>query len=293
MTVKLAIDAFKIRPADIRSVDCAQLHALSIGVGWPHRAEDWNHLREIGSGIAALDDIGRVLGSVMWFPHGASFAIIGMLITSPRLQTLGTGQWLMKQALSKCHGRSLRLNATQAARRLYLGLDFIPEKTLFQCQGEAHAIVEPPVAPAGTVVRRLEASHLAAMVDLDALAFGVARPALMDSLFARSVGYGLFRDDSLEAYALCRRFGRGHVVGPVVAGNDAAAMAVVHLHVMAHQAVFLRLDTYFNSGDFGTFLSKSGLVVFDTVLTMSYARGAIQPDASGPVTYAPASQALG
>src|ERR1700737_4836497 len=95
-TERMAVDAFQMRQTDIGAVDVAQLHALSMAVGWPHRADDWHFLRTAGHGIAALDDIGRVLGSAMWFPHGSAFATVGMVITSPRLQALGTGQWLMK-----------------------------------------------------------------------------------------------------------------------------------------------------------------------------------------------------
>jgi GNAT superfamily N-acetyltransferase len=225
----MAVDTFQTRQTDIGAVDVAQLHALSMAVGWPHRADDWDFLRTAGHGIAARDDIGRVLGSAMWFPHGSAFATVGMVITSPRLQALGTGQWLMKSVLSACAGRMLRLNATRAARRLYQSLDFVPEKTVFQCQGEAHAEPELTLLLQGATVRRLDASDLAAAVRLDAEAFGVVRDGLIASLFQGSVGYGLFRDDRLEAFALCRRFGRGHVVGPVVAGNDAEAIAVVQL----------------------------------------------------------------
>jgi hypothetical protein len=292
----LAIDAFEVRLSDIGTVDLDQLHALSIGVGWPHRAEDWQFLRNVGRGIAASDEIGRVLGSAMWFPHGSGFATVGMVITSPRLQSLGAGELLMRRVLGEQQGREIRLNATRAARRLYLSLDFHPEKTVFQCQGEARRPQRTPSVPLGAELRRLEQADLAAITELDAKAFGVSRPALLDSLFQESVGFGLFRCGQLDAFALCRRFGRGHVVGPVAASCDEDAIAVVAPHVSVHDGRFLRLDTHLREGEFGTFLSQSGLPVFDTVLTMSLGRHF--PDLRSrpggqPVTYALASQALG
>jgi len=93
----ITIDAFEARAVEIDTVELEQLHALSIGVAWPHRAEDWQFLRDVGHGIVAHDEIGRVLGSAMWFPYGSDFATVGMVITSPRLQALGTAQWLMKR----------------------------------------------------------------------------------------------------------------------------------------------------------------------------------------------------
>jgi hypothetical protein len=85
---------FKLISA-INEVDVMLLHALSIGVGWPHRPKDWDFLRRAGHGIVAVDGIGRVFGSAMWFPHGREFAPIGLVITSPRTQAqaLDDGSW--------------------------------------------------------------------------------------------------------------------------------------------------------------------------------------------------------
>ena len=291
MSEHLAIDAFQVRLVDIGAVDCAQLHALSIGVGWPHRAEDWAFLGAVGSGIAALDEIGRVLGSAMWFAQGERFATVGMVITSPRLQSLGTGRWLMERVLAACGGRDLRLNATRAARRLYLSLDFVPDRTVFQCQGEARVSPAPPL-PEGGVLRALNRDDLPALIALDERAFGVARARLMARLLENSAGFGLQCHGGLAAFALCRRFGRGHVVGPVVAGSDAAAMAVVHPHVLAQQRRFLRVDTYHGSGAFSAFLAGAGLPVVDTMLTMARPRRMASTQADC-LTYALASHTLG
>ncbi|RWG89060.1 GNAT family N-acetyltransferase [Mesorhizobium sp.] len=292
----LKIDTFSMRIGDIDGIELDRLHAHSLSVGWPHRAEDWQFLCETGHGFVALDDIGRVLGSAMWFPHGADFATIGMVITSPRLQTLGAGQWLMKRVFEKVAGRDLRLNATQAARRLYLSLDFKPEKTVYQCQGVVHTIGAPGVEKADGEVRRLRAEHVPAVIALDAAGYGVRREALVQKLFDQSVGYGLFEDGGVKSFALCRPFGRGHVVGPVVARRDADAVAVVRPHVAEHAGSFLRVDTHMESGEFAAFLSHSGMTVFDTVLTMSMGKRLADfavDGAATPRTYALASQTLG
>ncbi|ESY75274.1 GNAT family N-acetyltransferase [Mesorhizobium sp. M0051] len=290
----LKIDTFSMRIDDIQSVELDRLHALSLSVGWPHRAEDWQFLRQSGEGFVALDEIGRVLGSAMWFAHGTDFATVGMVITSPRLQTLGAGQWLMKRVFDRVVGRDLRLNATRAARRLYLSLDFQPEKTVYHCQGIAR--LQTTDRPIRGDVRTLEARDIPAAIALDAAGFGVRRAALIERLFAHSAGYGLFKDGRLSAFALCRPFGRGHVVGPVVAESDADAVVIVRPHVADHSGSFLRIDTHMDHGEFAAFLSHSGMPVFDTVLTMSMGkrladfavRGAV-----APVTYALASQSLG
>lgn len=292
----LKIDAFSMRITDIEGIELDRLHAHSLSVGWPHRAEDWQFLRESGHGFVALDEIGRVLGSAMWFEHGPDFATVGMVITSPRLQTLGAAQWLMKRVFDKIPERDLRLNATRAARRLYLPLDFQPEKTVYQCQGIAGMPMTGSAPEARGDVRTLGISDVAAAIALDAAGFGVRRTALIEKLFAHSAGYGLFRGNKLTAFALCRPFGRGHVVGPVVAESDADAVAVARPHVVDHSGFFLRLDTHMDSGEFAAFLSQAGMPVFDTVLTMSLGkRLADFADAGSarPKTYALASQTLG
>ncbi|WP_298376235.1 GNAT family N-acetyltransferase [Azospirillum sp.] len=289
----LTVDAFDVRMADVADIALERLQALSISVGWPHRAEDWQFAREVGHGFVALDEIDRVLGSAMWFPHGDDFATIGMVITSPRLQFLGVGDWLMKRVMAASAGRSYRLNATRAALALYRSLGFMANRTVFQCQGEARRSDQPAV---GQPARRLGAEDLAAVTALDAKAFGTARTGLIERLFAQSVGYGLDRDGELVAFALCRPFGRGHVVGPVVAGLDEDAVAVVRPHVDAHDGRFLRLDTHLDDGVFPLFVARSGLRIHDTVLTMSLGAPLADPATRGPdrpVTFALATQALG
>ncbi|MBB4254017.1 GNAT superfamily N-acetyltransferase [Rhizobium sp. BK008] len=290
------VDSFEMRLAGIDSVDLDKLHALSMTVAWPHRAEDWQFMREFGEGVVAIDEIGRILGSAMWFPYDAQFATVGMVITSPRLQTNGAGQWLMGHVLDQVAGRHLGLNATRAARRLYRSLNFIREASVFQCQGEA---ISPPDVelPPGAVIRAVEAGDLDAIAQLDCVAFGTERKLLLARLMANSKGIVLSRAGRIEAFSLCRRFGRGHVIGPVVAGNDADAIAVIRPHAGEHRGAFLRLDTREKGGTFSDFLSRCGLSVYDIVTTMSFGGPWLpHPErqaAHAPKTYALVSQALG
>jgi GNAT superfamily N-acetyltransferase len=290
------IDAFVASIRNINDVGLSHLHALSIAVGWPHRAEDWQFLRQVGLGIVALDEIERPIGSAMWFPYGEDVATIGMVITSPRLQTNGTAQWLMQHVLGETRGRNLRLNATRAAQRLYLSLDFQSEKTVYQRQGTVRLSVATRERETTGFVRQLQDEDAPAVIACDALAFGVSRHSVISALFAHSSAYGVFREDKLCAFALCRSFGRGHVVGPVVAANDDDAIAVVRPHVLEHDGMFLRLDTHRESGDFVAFLMENGLSVFDTMLTMSLGKRLadfVPDEANPPVTYALASHTLG
>lgn len=291
----LNVDTFEMRVADIADVEMLQLQALSLSVGWPHRGPDWQHLLGLGRGFVALDEIGRVTASTMWFPHGADFATLGMLMTSPRLQENGAARWLVKHMLSECQRPRIRLNSTREAKRLYGSFGFQARRTVFQCQGEAILPYESAEPSKGYSVKRLDNADLDGIIAFDAPAFGTARTAHLVRLFEDSIGYGLYRGDELRAYAMRRRFGRGHVIGPVVATSDVDAIAVTHPHVRAHVGSFLRIDTRSDVGAFADFVLRSGMTVYDTLTTMVNADAADYGDGQGgkPLIYALASQSFG
>src|SRR5690348_12981366 len=98
------LDTIPVGVRDMDGIDVNLLLALSVNVGWPHRAEDWEFMREVGQGLVVTDEAGRVHGSAMWFPQGEDFATIGMVITTARLQSYGGAQWLMSHLLERVQG---------------------------------------------------------------------------------------------------------------------------------------------------------------------------------------------
>ena len=266
--------------------DIPRLHELSVAVAWPHRAEDWAVLIELGEGIIARDEIGRVVGSAMWFPIGTQFASIGMVIVSPRLQEHGAGRWLMDHVLARLDGRGKVLNATSLAYRLYASLGFQPLGSVFQHNG----LVKRTPAILGDA-RPIEARDAAAIHALDAAALGAARPRIVDTLLAASTGMKLVRNGRLTGFALCRRFGRGLVIGPVVAETEDDALALVTPTIAAHRGRFLRMDTREPDGRLRQMLTASGLRLQDTVTRMRLGRP-LQPRSKAR-TFGLASHTLG
>ena len=276
-----------IRP--MTDADLGQMHQLSIGVGWPHRPEDWRLVMSVGEGFVACDTIGRALGSAMWWPFGESFASVGMVITSPRLQAQGAGRQLMEIIFEQSGDRDLRLSATKAGYRLYRSLGFEPIGRIFQHQGRTVALPSP--VPAMRGLRPVVADDLDALARLDASAYGADRSRVISALLAHSVGRVVERGGEIVGFSLCRPFGRGHVVGPIVAEDDDMAVALVAPHVEAHQGGFLRVDTAQEQGRFGGFLESCGMTIFDSVTPMIRGR---HHDALGAVrTFGLAAQALG
>ncbi|RXH02429.1 GNAT family N-acetyltransferase [Bradyrhizobium zhanjiangense] len=285
------VKSFELVAKDINDVDVKLLHALSIGVGWPHRPKDWDFLRRAGHGIVAVDGIGRVFGSAMWFPYGHEFATIGLVITSPRTQAQGTGRWLMEQVFERCGDRNLALNSTHAAYHLYLSLGFTKEATVYLWQGEA--VSPPPPVPAlAGELSSLSTANIGEITALDERAFGANRQKLLALLSEGASISVLRRGGEAVGFSMKREFGRGHVIGPIVASNDwdAVHLTAVHLKDLAGQ--FVRVDTREQTGLFADFLQQSRLGVNDTVSTMSKGKRFLNRKENEPWVYGLAGHAL-
>jgi GNAT superfamily N-acetyltransferase len=290
---RLHLDTFELTLRDIRDVGTEQLYALSVSVGWSHREGDWQTLLDLGEGVAAVDEIERVVGTVMWLRYGADFAMICMLITLPRLQEQGAGRWLMERAHELNGAAAFGLTATRAARRLYRSMGYGYEQKILQCQGQI-ALGNRPSCKVEGLVRPVRFDDYESLLRLDHAANGYDRSAVFRRLAPESKGHALVRNDQIVAFALCRRFGRGHVIGPVVAATEDDAIAVSLPHVEAHAGSFLRADTPASNIAFTKFLVASGMQIHDTVTSMGLKRAPFKPvNPEGPRRIALASQALG
>ena len=291
MKRSVRLRSFELVAHDIAEVDVNALHALSIAVGWPHRPKDWDFLRRAGRGIAAVDGIGRVFGSAMWFPQGDDFATIGLVITTPRIQAQGGGRWLMGHVLEQCRDRNLSLNATRAADHLYVSLGFTREALVYQRQG-AVAPRLPGVPGLDGELNALSSDRVGEITNLDTRAFGNNRGKLLALLAEDTSIRTLSRGGEIVGYSMCREFGRGHVVGPLVARNDHDAIHLTAAHLKDLAGKFARVDTREKDGVFVEFLQQSGLGLYDTVTTMSKGRRFLNRKDDEPRVYGLAGHAL-
>ena len=259
--------------------------ALSRQENWPHRPQDWQMALQLSIGAVALDDQGRVTGTILVTPYGVDCAMINMVIVDRNVRGKGLGRRLMDQAIALAGDRPLRLVATVDGMPLYQKLGFVPSGTIRQHQGKVAELAAPEgVEAAGT-------DDLPEIKTLDRGAYGADRETLIDALAERGQFAVIRRNDAIEAYAAIRPFGRGEVLGPVIAENAEDAKALISFFATSRAGAFLRVDTDSRTG-IADWLGEIGLAHVGGGVTMDRPSwtGAAQ---ARPNVYALANQALG
>jgi GNAT superfamily N-acetyltransferase len=264
----------------------AQALSLSLEMNWPYRLEDWAFAHQLGQGIA-LEQGRRLVGTAMWWPNGDAFATAGMIIVSNDFQGRGLGARLFDALLDELGSRTVVLNSTAAGFELYRRRGFAPIGEVHQHQGE----LLPPEPRAGRAgLRTASAGELDVLARLDREAFGRPRRGLLSALMAVGRFTVLETDGAVRGFAVSRRFGRGHVVGPVIAEDAEDARALIEAATADLVGRFVRVDTPAELG-LGPWLEARGLKKVDAVTTMVRRD---PPRLSGrPRAFALCSQSLG
>ena len=133
-------------------------------------------------------------------------------------------------------------------------------------------------------------SDFEAIVRLDQEATGWTRREMLKRLMAVGDGYVLMRDGIPRGYAISRLFGRGHVIGPVVAESQADARALIEAALAHLGRVFVRMDAS-TTTQLGEWLEDIGLQKVSDATTMVLGT---QMPSSGPARmFALANQSFG
>lgn len=280
-------DGVALRAMTAADLDAA--HALTADQRWPHRPVDWEQAFRHAEGLVAERD-GQVVGTALRWRWGPRHATIGLVVVAPACQGRRIGHRLMSALLDGLERCTVLLHATAEGRGLYERLGFVRVGEVRQHQGVA--LPAPLVAlDAGWRLRPATEADLPALRTLDAAARGMPRDALVDELFRDAdATVVLDQDGGARGFAMLRRFGRGHVIGPVVApGSDGAKALIAHLAGL-NAGRFTRIDIDFDSG-LAEWLESLGLLRVDAPTVM--VRGApLRRDADAKL-YALVTQALG
>ena len=270
----------------LTTAQLSQALTLSKALNWPYRQEDWQFALELGHGIA-VEIHGRLCATALWWLYEEAFASCGMIIVSSSLQHQGIGSLLMEELLRQTHGRTIILCSTREGRRLYERLGFLPYGRVNQHQGMLAAA--PSKAPTEGV-RPFRAADLQSVCQLDRRACGMGRARLLEALVARGSIVMMERSGIISGYACLRRWGRGVVIGPVVAGDTADAKSLIEAHLASQAGNFVRIDVPETSG-ISPWLNEVGLSCVNEVTSML--KGDPLPTAADATLFALSSQSLG
>lgn len=235
--------------------------ALSRAESWPHRREDWAMVQQLSAGVVAIDGTGRVKGTTFMTPFGDAYATINMVIVDKSMRGLGLGRKLMERAFELAGKRPLRLVATKEGLLLYEKLGFVATGTIRQHQGEVRAVERPEG------VEYMRDGDVEAIRALDRKAYNADRSALLDALLERGQIAVVRKGDAIKAWAAIRPFGRGEVIGPVIAPDVETACALIAYFASSRQGSFLRVDTGSETG-IAPWLSEIGLAHVGGGVTM-------------------------
>ncbi len=218
-----AADAVRLRPFEPGDLPAA--HAMSSALKWPHRIEDWQFALSLGQGVVAERD-GKVLGTALSWNWGANYATIGLVIVATELQGQRIGNRMMSALLDRLAARNVLLHATVAGRGLYERLGFVTTGEIEQHQGMLASL--PALAGReGDRLRPLAAADVESLIAIDARGAGMPRGELLRRLFAQEKTVVLERGGQLAGFAVLRRYGHGHAVGPVAAPDVDAARLLI------------------------------------------------------------------
>ncbi|MET3614264.1 GNAT superfamily N-acetyltransferase [Rhizobium aquaticum] len=258
---------------------------LSRAESWPHRREDWAMVQQLSAGVAVVDGDGRVTGTTFMTPFGDDYATINMVIVDKSMRGLGVGRKLMERAFELAGKRPLRLIATKEGLPLYEKLGFVATGTIRQHQGAVRAVERPEG------VEDMRSGDVEAVKALDRKAYHADRSALLDALLQRGQIAVVRKGDAIDAWAAIRPFGRGEVIGPVIAPDAKTACALVAYLASSREGSFLRVDTGSETG-IAPWLSELGLAHVGGGVTM---RRPLTENAGEPKhkVFALVSQALG
>ena len=246
---------------------------LSTVAGWNQRIDDWRMLLRLApaGAFAALSEAraASIIGTAIGIDYGG-FAWIAMMLVDPAYRGRGVGRRLLAAAMDAVPSHlPIRLDATPLGRPLYRRYGFEDEAALSRHVIDQARLAEPRVArtrPARSAVRPLTGAEMAIVIEQDRATFGGTRGAVLEWAFRSAPQYAYtVRSDSTERgpihYCLGRRGRLFDQIGPVVAGDDDIAHALVSAALGAAGDRRVAVDVFDSRRAFAAAMRADGFVI--------------------------------
>lgn len=203
---------------------------ISIAIDWA-AAEGWNPGLSDAACFAIPDAQGFFVGEIDGEPvatvscvnYDDRFAFLGFYIVRESLRGSGHGLRIWNAAIAHARPRVIGLDGVVAQQDNYRKSGF----QLAYANIRYGGTVAAPGSPADVVA--LDAIPFALVEADDAAVFPARRGAFLRAWITTSghVGRALLRDGALVAWGVIRPCRSGHKIGPLVAGDRAAAARIV------------------------------------------------------------------
>jgi len=199
--------------------DLADALALSDAAGWNQSAEDWAVFIGHGRVRGRRSADGALIASGAALPYGQGQGWISMVLVSPAFRHRGLASELLNEGVDWLRQAGLTpvLDATPAGAQVYRRLGFVPGLEFQRWEG---------VATASSAAAEWRAADLERIAALDAAASRVGRRFLLRDLLSRSGTQAWMTPDG-SGFVLCRVGRRATQLGPLVAADERAALALL------------------------------------------------------------------
>jgi len=251
--------------ANIESIDPGEAEAvwpLSIEAGWNQNIADWRFMLGAGRGFGLKNEGGTWEASSLVLPLGQHLAWISMVLVTTSLRGGGVGTGLLKRCLDEVRSNDAvaGLDATEQGRPIYLKLGFHDLYKIARWQlDRAKDVVAPPP---GVSVRPFTFADLPKLPAYDRPLSGMERPTLLAHLATRQPGLAWVAETpsgKLMGFGLGREGRNASSIGPVIADNEAVALALISKATTAAKGPFI-IDMPETHGAIRGWLEKQGAV---------------------------------
>ncbi len=219
---------------------------LSIEAGWNQNVADWRFMLGAGRGFGCTGPDGTWQASALVLPLGQNLAWISMVLVTKDSRRGGLGTGLLKRCIDEVRAADAvaGLDATEQGRPIYLALGFqdlyaISRWHLDEVKGGAVA------PPAGITVRPCAIADLPRLATYDRPLSGMERPTILAHLATRQPGLAFVAEGAsgrIAGFVLGREGRFATSIGPVVADNEATALALISRATCAAAPPFI-IDT--------------------------------------------------
>jgi GNAT superfamily N-acetyltransferase len=196
--------------------------ALCRSAGWNQLENDWKLFLELEPDGArvAVDEAGKVAGTVTTINYEDHFSWIGMVLVDPEKKRMGIGTQLLREALKVLEKmETVKLDATPAGREVYLKLGFNDEYML------SRMVLKEKIRSLPSNAVHVREQDFDAILQQDKKVFGASREDLLKRMLKN------YPELSFVINARSYSFGRKGFnftqIGPVIAdGIDDAKQLV-------------------------------------------------------------------